>query len=62
MKLNDDDLNLLEMIFMDSIECNLKFKDTKLEIQKLYIKICDESENKMGYLDAILNLQKKRGT
>tara|TARA_R110000803_G_scaffold3136_1_gene10652 strand:+ start:404 stop:592 length:189 start_codon:yes stop_codon:yes gene_type:complete len=62
MKLNDDELNLLEMIFMDSIECNREFKDTTRKIQKLYIKICNESESKMGLLDALLTIAKKRGT
>jgi len=62
MKLNDDELNLLEMIFMDSIECNREFKDTTRKIQKLYIKICNESESKIGLLDALLTIAKKRGT
>jgi len=62
MKLNDDELNLLEMIFMDSIECNREFKDTTRDIQKLYIKICDESESKTGLLDSLLTIAKKRGT
>ena len=62
MKLNDDELNLLEMIFMDSIECNREFKDTTRKIQKLYIKICNESESKTGLLDALLTIAKKRGT
>tara|TARA_R110001606_G_scaffold13301_1_gene58030 strand:- start:2552 stop:2692 length:141 start_codon:yes stop_codon:yes gene_type:complete len=40
MRLNNDELNLLEMIFIDSIECNQEFKDTTEDIQKLYNKIC----------------------
>ena len=62
MKLNNEELILLEGVFMDSMECNQEFKDTKLEIQKLYIKICNESESKMGLLDALLTIAKKRGT
>ena len=37
MKLNDDELNLLEMVFMDSLDLNREFKDTARDIQKLYI-------------------------
>ena len=44
MKLNNDELNLLEMVFMDSLDLNREFKDTARDIQKLYIKICNESE------------------
>ena len=62
MKLNNDELNLLEMVFMDSFELNREFKDTTRDIQKLYIKICNESESKMGLLDALLTIAKKRGT
>ena len=61
MKLNNDELNLLEMVFMDSLELNREFKDTTRDIQKLYIKICNESESKMGLLDALLTIAKKRG-
>ena len=62
MKLNNEELNLLEMVFMDSVELNREFKDTTRDIQKLYIKICNESESKMGLLDALLTIAKKRGT
>ena len=62
MKLNNEELILLEGVFMDSIECNREFKDTTRKIQKLYIKICNESESKMGLLDALLTIAKKRGT
>ena len=64
MKLNNEDLNLLEEVFRDSLELNRGSKDPTLErdIQKLYIKICNESESKMGLLDALLTIAKKRGT
>jgi len=61
MKLNNDELNLLEMVFMDSLDLNREFKDTARDIQKLYIKICNESESKIGLLDALLTIAKKRG-
>ena len=57
-----EELNLLEMVFMDSLELNREFKDTTRDIQKLYIKICNESESKIGLLDALLTIAKKRGT
>jgi len=60
MKLNDDELNLLEMVFMGSIECNREFKDTNLKIKKLYVKICNESESEISLLQALLNLSVKR--
>tara|TARA_R110002020_G_scaffold264319_1_gene479049 strand:+ start:1127 stop:1291 length:165 start_codon:yes stop_codon:yes gene_type:complete len=51
----------LEMVFMDSLDLNREFKDTARDIQKLYIKICNESESKTGLLDALLTIAKKRG-
>ena len=51
----------LQIVFMDSLELNREFKDTTRDIQKLYIKICNESESKTGLLDALLTIAKKRG-
>ena len=48
MRLTNEELNLLEMIFMDSTECNREFKDTTRDIQELYNKICNEIEEGGG--------------